>query len=150
MERKKIEIGYNEVNVGDVFVSPSRTVSESDIMTFAGMTGDNNEIHTSAAVAAKGRFGKRIAHGMLTMGIANGLYVRMGLFENSVLLEIQNWKVPKPVFLGDSIYLKLTIEGKRETKKPEWGICDMKYEVFNQDDEYVAGGMIIRMVPIRR
>ena len=144
-----MEIGYNAVNVGDSFISPSRTISEADIMLFAGLTGDINEIHTSEMVAQKGRFGKRIAHGMLTLSMANGLYARLGLFENSVFLEVRNWKSVKPVFLGDTIYLKLTVESKRETKKPEWGICNMKYEVFNQDDVLVSEGVFVRMVPIR-
>ncbi len=149
MVNEKREIGYNEVNIGDVFISASRTVSEADIMTFAGMTGDNNEIHTSEAYAKTTAFGTRIAHGLLTLGIANGLYVRMGLFENSVMLEIKEWKIPKPVKLGDTIRLRLTIEDKRPTKKPDKGICNMRYEVLNQNDEVVAGGLLIRMVPIR-
>lgn len=140
--------GYNEIETGDVFVSASRTVTEADVMMFAGLTGDMNEIHTSEAFAQKGRFGRRIAHGLLILSIANGLYVRLGIFENSVLLEIKDWKVPRPVFIGDTVRLRLTIKNKRVTKKPEWAVCDMGYEVVNQNEEIVGEGTMVRMVPV--
>ena len=125
-------MNYEEIKEGDVFTSPKREITAADIDAFAELTGDNNEIHTSEEYAKNSRFGTRIAHGMLVMGIANGMYVRMGIFKNSVLMEIKEWKLMRPVKLGDVIYLKLTIESKRQTKRPGFGICEMKYEILNK------------------
>ena len=86
---EKKSMGYDEVNAGDVFESPARKITEEDIMTFADLTGDHNDIHVSEEFAKKSRFGTRIAHGMLIMGIANGMYVELGIFRNSVLMEIK-------------------------------------------------------------
>ncbi|MDO4859794.1 MAG: MaoC/PaaZ C-terminal domain-containing protein [Bacillota bacterium] len=141
-------MNYEEIKEGDVFTSPKREITAADIDAFAELTGDNNEIHTSEEYAKNSRFGTRIAHGMLVMGIANGMYVRMGIFKNSVLMEIKEWKLMRPVKLGDVIYLKLTIESKRQTKRPGFGICEMKYEILNQDEDTAAEGTLVRMVPI--
>ena len=138
---------YEELKEGDVFTSPKREITEEDINAFAELTGDNNEIHTSEEYAKKTSFGTRIAHGILVMGIANGMYVRMGLFKNSVLMEVKEWKLLRPVKLGDVIYLRLTIGPKRETKRPGFGICEMKYEILNQDEDTTAVGTLVRMVP---
>ncbi len=141
-------MNYEQIKEGDVFTSPKREITAADIDAFAELTGDNNEIHTSEEYAKNSRFGTRIAHGMLVMGIANGMYVRMGIFKNSVLMEIKEWKLMRPVKLGDVIYLKLTIESKRQTKRPGFGICEMKYEILHQDEDTAAEGTLVRMVPV--
>ena len=141
-------MNYEEIKEGDVFISSKREITAEDINAFAELTGDNNEIHTSEEYARNSRFGTRIAHGMLIMGIANGMYVRMGIFKNSVLMEIKEWKLMRPVKLGDVIYLKLTIESKRQTRRPGFGICEMKYEILNQDEDTAAEGTLVRMVPV--
>ena len=141
-------MNYEEIKEGDVFTSPKREITAADIDAFAELTGDNNEIHTSEEYAKNSRFGTRIAHGMLVMGIANGMYVRMGIFKNSVLMEIKEGKLMRPVKLEDVIYLKLTIESKRQTKRPGFGICEMKYEILNQDEDTAAVGTLVRMVPV--
>ena len=138
---------YDEFEVGKLYVSPTRTISESDVMLFAGLTGDLNELHTSEAYAATTNFGTRIAHGMLTLAMANGLYTRCTAF-NSVFLGIESWKASKPVFIGDTIKLHLTIADKRRTKTGDRAILDMKYEVINQNDVVVAEGLFRRMVNV--
>jgi 3-hydroxybutyryl-CoA dehydratase len=117
---------YEDVEAGDEFTSPSRMLSESDVMQFAGLTGDFNEIHTSVTYAKENAYGARTVHGMLTLAMANGLYVRSGIFKNSVFLGIDNWKFIKPVKLGDTIWLKLFIQDKRETKDGLSGIMGIE------------------------
>ena len=80
MKRTEPLMTYEDVDTGDEFLSPSRTVGESDVFQFAGITGDFNELHTSEAFAESTPYGTRIVHGMLTLAIANGLYVRIGIF----------------------------------------------------------------------
>ena len=149
MKRTEPLMTYEDVDTGDEFLSPSRTVGESDVFQFAGITGDFNELHTSEAFAESTPYGTRIVHGMLTLAIANGLYVRIGIFKNSVFLGIDRWRFLKPVKIGDTICLRLLSEDKRETKDGKRGIIGMKYEVLNQKDEIVADGVLRRMVDKR-
>lgn len=150
MKRTEPLFTYEDVDVGDEFISPSRTIGESDVFQFAGITGDFNELHTSEMFAESSSYGTRIVHGMLTLSIANGLYVRIGIFKNSVFLGIDHWKFLKPVKIGDTIRLRLLIEDKRETKEGKRGIIGMRYEVLNQRDESVAEGLLRRMDDRRR
>lgn len=138
--------GYQDLDAGDEFLSATHTVSEADIVQFAGLTGDFNELHTSAIFAANTQFGARIAHGLLILSLANGLYVRLNLFETSVFLGIDQWKSTKPVFIGDTIQLKLTITEKRLAKDGKRGILGMRYDVLNQREELVGTGLFHRMI----
>ena len=141
---------FDDLDVGDEFVSATHTVSETDITQFAGLTGDFNELPTSRVFAATTRFGERIAHGLLILSLANGLYVRLNLFETSVFLGIDEWKSTKPVFIGDTIHLRLTISEKRLSRDGGRGIFGMKYEVLNQNDELVAVGLFHRMLSVSK
>ena len=76
---------FEEFTVGQKITSVGRTVTEGDIMSFAGLTGDYNQIHTDAAFAAGTQFGQRIAHGLLGLSIAVGLLMRTGVLEGTVL-----------------------------------------------------------------
>ena len=136
---------YGDFAVGDVFVSPTRSVTEYDIMTFAGLTGDQNELHTSIEYAAKTKFGQRIAHGLLVLSIANGLYFRT-VAANSVLLSINELKFPRPTLIGDTLRLKLTVAAKRLTHDPSRGILTWQYEMLNQREETVMTCTVLRMI----
>lgn len=146
MSKAASSLTYYDVEVGSQYLSPTRTIAECDLMQFAGLTGDFNELHTSSTFAEKSRFGQRIAHGMLILSIANGLYMRSGIFSSSVFLGIENWKSSKPVFIGDTLQLRLTIADKRLTKDEKRGIIGMQYEVLNQQGDIVAEGLFRRMV----
>ncbi|WP_270421687.1 MaoC/PaaZ C-terminal domain-containing protein [Acidaminococcus massiliensis] len=146
MNKKDMYYSYNDLSIGDQFISPSRTIAEYDLVQFAGLTGDYNELHTSKLFAESTPFGKQIAHGMLILSIANGLYTRCNIFKTSVFLGIENWKSTKPVMIHDTIKLRITIAGKRVTKDGKRGIIKMKYEVLNQFGEIVGEGMFNRMI----
>ena len=135
-----------KINVGDEFISSSRTISESDVMLFGGLTGDLNELHVSSAFAEKSKYGQRIAHGMLTISMANGLFYRFELFRTSVFLGIENLKLLKPVFIGDTLTLKMTIAEKRLTKDGKRYVLGMKYNLVNQHGDLVLDAMFRRMV----
>lgn len=137
---------YEDVKAGDVFYSPTRTITESDVLQFAGLTGDFNELHTSRTFAEKTKFGHPIAHGMLTLSMANGLYMRSNIFPSTIFLGIENLKFHAPVFLGDTIQLKLTIENRHLTSDGKKCIYSMKYDVFNQSEALVLEGLFTRML----
>lgn len=143
----------NTLYYGDILddfsvTTASRTISEADIMLFAGLTGDFNELHTSATFAANTSFSERIAHGMLTLSMANGLYMRTGYFNNSTVanLGIKEWRFDKPVKIGDTISVQITLHEKHLTSRPDRGIVNWKINVVNQNDETVASGIWTKMI----
>ena len=142
-----VDISYDDITEERYFVTSSRTVTEADVMLFAGLTGDYNELHTSREYAEKTAFGQRIAHGMLTLSIANGLYMRMNIFEKYTVanLGIEKWAFKKSVLFGDTLHVKLTLAEKRLTSNPDRGVIKWNVSVLNQNDEEVAGGIWVKM-----
>lgn len=130
---------YEQFGIGDVYVSQSRTVTEADVATFAGLSGDFNPLHTDAEFAKTTIFGERIAHGMLTVAMSTGMSNWSGLFAGTTiaLLE-QNIKYKGAVKFGDTIRLKMTVTEKSETSKPDRGIVTVAAQVLNQHDKIVV------------
>ena len=142
-----VDISYDEITEDTYFVTSSRTVTEADVMAFAGLTGDYNELHTSREYAGKTAFGQQIAHGMLTLSVANGLYMRMNIFEKCTVanLGIEKWSFKKSVLFGDTLHVKLTLAEKRLTSNPDRGVIKWNVSVLNQNEEEVAGGIWAKM-----
>ena len=136
---------YEGLQAGYRWVSPGRTITEGDIMTFAGMTGDLHPLHTDAAFAKQSAYGERIAHGYLTASMASGLAYRVGLDEGTAFAVLSTgWKFTQPVKIGDTIRVGVTLQQVRASRKhPAHGIIARKYEVMNQHDELVAIGDIV-------
>ena len=141
---------FEDLQTGDRDRTVGRTITEADIVNFAGLSGDFNPIHMDRAFAEKTFFKKRIAHGILVFSVASGLFTQseMNTFmKKSViaLMEIK-WKFLKPVFIGDTIHLEVEIIEKKETSKPDRGIVVVKRTVVNQDGDAVQEGDIIMMI----
>lgn len=130
---------YEEFELGAVYESQARTVTEADIATFAGLSGDFNPLHTDAEFAKTTPFGGRIAHGMLTVAMSTGMSNWTGIFAGTTiaLLE-QNIKYKAPVMPGDTIHLEMTVTEKSETSKPDRGIVTVDAKVLNQDSKVVV------------
>jgi acyl dehydratase len=137
--------------VGEKTISPGRTVTEADIVMFAGISGDWNELHTNAEYMKNSPFGQRIAHGMLTLSIASGLAIRARQhFEGLTFLGIDNVRFTAPVFIGDTVRVESEVlEAKTSKSRPETGILKFKNTVKNQRDEAVATWETVLMVPTR-
>lgn len=142
---------FEDFEVGDTFVTPSRTVGLADIATFAGLSGDYNPIHTDAEFARESQFGQRIAHGVLGMSILTGLITRLGVFEASTiaLLGIEEWRFKGPVFDGDTIHVKVLIEDKTLTSDGRRGVLRRRYQLTNQRGEVVQEGVMPLLVKCR-
>ncbi len=145
---QKLDLYFDDISEEQVFVTSTRTVSEADVMMFAGLTGDYNELHTSRTYAEKTAFGQRIAHGMLILSIANGLYMRMGYFNRSTVanLGIEEWRFRKVVLLNDTLYVRIALKDKRMTSDGKRGVVHWNVEVLNQNDEVVASGVWSKMI----
>jgi acyl dehydratase len=139
---------FEDVDVGFRFETPSRTITEADLVAFAGVSGDFNPLHTDAVYAVRSIYGERIAHGALVLSLATGLRQRTGLFDGTLmgLLEIRNWCFMAPVRIGDTIRVTNEIKELRETSKPDRGIMVQRIDVLNQDDAVVAGGEFVMLV----
>ncbi|WP_320178689.1 MaoC/PaaZ C-terminal domain-containing protein [Roseovarius pacificus] len=142
---------WEDFEVGEVIHTPKRTVTSTDIVNFACLTGDFNEVHTNWEYCKETQFGEPIAHGPLVYSIVGGLQYAAGINDGTLiaLLEINGWRMLKPVFHGDTIHAELTVTAKNETSKPNKGVVEMKREFKNQKGETVQQ-MEVKMLYKRR
>lgn len=135
---------YDDLFVGLAFRSPGRTITDADLVGFAGLTGDFSELHTSDVYAQASQFGKRVAHGMLGLAYAHGLmWARTGeLRETAVaFLGISDWRFVGPIFVGDTIFVNYQLAELRDSKsRPEQAIATFNVEVVNQQGTIVQRG----------
>jgi acyl dehydratase len=140
-----------DLQAGQSFVSPGRTITEADVMSFAAWTNDNNQVHTDAEFAKGTRYGQRIVHGMLGASLCLGLIARTGVFEGSAvaLLGIDQWRFTAPIFIGDTVTCTVDILSTRPTSKGDFGIVERQVTLRNQRSEVVQSGRMDLMVARR-
>lgn len=134
---------FDEWVVGEEYVSPGRTITESDVVMFAATTGDYNQVHTNAELMKDSIFGQRIAHGLLGLAVSHGLWTRSGDIEGNVIafLGVDEWKFLGPIFFGDTIRTKVRVVAtKASSSKPDRGVVKCFLELINQDDKVVQSG----------
>ncbi|HRQ37643.1 MAG TPA: MaoC/PaaZ C-terminal domain-containing protein [Chloroflexota bacterium] len=130
---------YEEFELGAIYDTQARTVTEADVVAFAGLSGDFNPLHTDAEAARNTPFGERIAHGMLTVAMATGMANMTGLMAGTTIaLMEQNIQYKGAVKFGDTVRLQMEVIEKRETSKPDRGIVKLAAKVLNQRDELVV------------
>lgn len=138
---------FDQFNVGDVFVCQGRTVTETDVVNFAGISGDYNPLHINEAYGRATPFGGRIAHGVLVLAMATGQINQLGIFEGTTLALLQQTiKYLGPVRFGDTIHLESKIVEKKETSKPDRGILTLENKVVNQHGQTVIEVQEVVMV----
>lgn len=142
---------FEEFSSGQRVSSPGRTVTEGDIVTFAGLTGDFNSIHTDAEFSKTSPFGQRVAHGLLGLSIASGLATRTGILEGTVLAfrEINEWKFIKPVFIGDTIHVEMEVKETKAMRRIGGGSVIIELSVVNQQAETTMRGVWTVLVASR-
>lgn len=133
---------FEDFKEGQRFVTAGRTVTEADVVRFAGLSGDYNLLHTNAEYAKSTPFGARIAHGLLVTAMVTGLVDRTGMLEGTTLAfrEIDEWKFVRPVYLDDTIYAILDVERTRPLPRLGGGAVTIRVDVRNQKDETVMKG----------
>lgn len=145
---------WEDLEIGEEYTSPSRTITEADIVNFAGLSGDYNELHTSEEFCKDTMFGTRIAHGLLGLAIASGLFTRTELCaqtsRNLIAFLGLEWKFKGPIKIGDTVTVKVKIIDKKETRNPERGIFVLKRELVNQNGEVVQEGETPLMIKRRK
>ena len=130
---------FEEIEVGEEYESPGRTVTEADIVLFAGLSGDYNIVHTDAEFMKGSIFGERIAHGLLGLAIQSGLLSRAMMPYATVAFGGLRWKFKAPIKIGDTIRVRARVVSKQETK-PDRGVVVLDRVVLNQRGEVVQEG----------
>jgi len=133
---------FEEFEAGQKIVSTGRTVTEADIVAFAGLSGDFTQIHTDAEYSKKSPAGQRVAHGLLGMSIASGLAAQTGVMEGTVLYfrEITEWKFIKPIYIGDTIHIELVVQETKAIRRIGGGTVTIALNVINQGGESTMKG----------
>jgi len=132
---------FEEFEIGTEVTSPGRTITEADVVNFAGLSGDYTQLHTDEEFAKETPFGQRIAHGALVLSIATGLAARLGFLEGTALAFRElTWKFSQPVFIGDTVHLKARC--KELKPKPRLGGGSVIFDVWvvNQEGKTVQKG----------
>jgi acyl dehydratase len=129
---------FEDYQLGEVVASGTRTVTEADIVNFAGLSGDFHELHMSEEFARRGPFGRRIAHGALVFSISTGLTIQMGGHENIIAFYgVDKLRFTHPTFIGDTIRVtKKVIEAS--ARDDARGVVGFETRVLNQRDEPVV------------
>lgn len=133
---------FEEFQVGQRYSTAGRTVTEADIVAFAGLSGDYNQIHTDAEYSKNTAVGQRVAHGLLGLSMVSGLAVQTGILEGTIVAfrEIKDWRFLKPVFIGDTLHVDLAVVETKNLSRIGAGIVLIEFDVLNQNDETVMKG----------
>jgi acyl dehydratase len=140
---------FEELSLGQGWRSPARTVTETDVVNFAGMTGDYNPLHVDHEFAGRGPFGRPVAHGLLGLAWVAGLGSTAPRPMTLAFVGISDWKFLKPVFVGDTLHVltevvSLDSEGRRT------GAVKWRRRLVNQEGEVVQEGYFETLVEKRR
>ena len=129
-------IFFEDYTVGDSRETLGRTITETDVVMHAGQTGDFYPHHMDAEWCKTQDFGQRIAHGTLIFSVAVGMTAG-AINPEAFSYGYDRLRFIKPVFIGDTIRVKVTIKEKRDHKRPDHGVVSELVEVFNQHNETV-------------
>jgi 3-hydroxybutyryl-CoA dehydratase len=142
---------FEEFALGDTAVSSGRTITETDIVNFAGLSGDFSQIHTNLEFAHGSGFGHRIAHGLLGLSIASGLLAQLGVIEGTVMaFRDMSWKFSYPIYIHDTIYVRTTVSDLKAVPRMGGGAVTFDLEVVNQEEKVVQSGQWMVLVASHR
>ncbi|MEU0493947.1 MaoC/PaaZ C-terminal domain-containing protein [Mycobacterium sp. NPDC006124] len=136
-------VSWSDLSIGLTFSSPGRTITETDVVTFAGNTADYSPIHVDHEFARASQFGGVIAHGLLGLSIAHGLMFGGGLLGHNAIafLGMSDWNFRAPIMPGDTIRVDFEVaELRRRSSVPDQGIVTFAVRVLNQRDHVVQEG----------
>ena len=132
---------YEDYTVGDSITSQGRTVTESDVVSFAMLSGDWNPLHTDAEAAKATPYGERIAHGLLVLSMATGLAERLGFMNQTVIGFMGlDWQFRAAVKIGDTIRVQATVSELKPMPRLGGGYVTFKVQILNQEDKVTQRG----------
>lgn len=126
---------FEDLEIGVKDRSSGRTITEADIINFAGLSADYNNMHIDEEFAKKTVFKTRVAHGMLVTSIATGLWFTMPRLATVAFMGLEDWRFSGAVFPGDTINLTRILTEKKDHKRPNMGFLTFEVNVHNHKDE---------------
>jgi 3-hydroxybutyryl-CoA dehydratase len=146
MSQEPTRLYYEDLNVGDEHLSTGRTVTETDVISFAGLSGDFNNMHIDEEFAKKTVFGTRVAHGLCVLSIASGLWFTMPRLATVAFMGLEDWRFSGAVKFSDTIRITRKLAEKKEHKRPNMGFLTFEVNVHNQNEEIVQKGKWVILV----
>ncbi|MER3426207.1 MAG: acyl dehydratase [Thermoleophilia bacterium] len=146
MSQEMRRLFYEDISIGDEDQSTGRTVTEADVVSFAGLSGDFNNMHIDEEFAKKTVFGTRVAHGLCVLSIASGLWFTMPRLATIAFMGLEDWRFSDAVKFGDTIHITRKLVEKREHKRPNMGFLIFEVSVYNQDNKVVQKGKWVILV----
>ena len=144
-----IHLYFDDLEIGQEWISSGRTITEADIVNFAGFSGDFNPIHVDHEFAKTTPFRRPIAHGFAVFSIGSGLGVMTPPLRTIALLRVINWNFLLPVFAGDTIRIKSRVLEKTLRGRGRRGEVVWYRGLINQDNKIVQEGQIVLLVEAR-
>jgi acyl dehydratase len=141
-----IHLFFDDVEVGQEWESLGRTITEADVVNFAGLSGDFNPIHLDHQFAATTPFRRPIAHGLLVFSVASGLGLYSPPMRTLAILELREWHFREPVFLGDTVRVVGKVVNKQVRGRGRRGEITWHRKVVNQEGKVVQEGVSVTLV----
>lgn len=137
---------FDDVEVGQEWESQGRTVTETDIVTYAGLSGDFNPIHMDHEFAKTTAYRQPIAHGLLIWAISSGLGMLAPSMRTLAFVSVREWHFRLPVFIGDTIRVKTKVLEKEERARGRRGVITWQRSITNQAGKVVQEGVTLTLV----
>jgi acyl dehydratase len=142
-------LAFDDLTVGDEWETPGRTITETDVVLFAGISGDYNPLHCNHNLADKGPFGQPVAHGLLGLAIATGLLSAAPRIDTLAFVSILDWKFILPIAFGDTISVVSRVEALQSQGRGRRGLVTWHRQIKNQDGRVVQEGKTQTLVRAR-
>jgi acyl dehydratase len=137
---------FDDVEVGQEWESQGRTVTETDIVNFAGLSGDFNPIHVDHEFAKNTPFRRPIAHGLLGVAITSGLGIHCPPMRTMAFMSIRDWTFREPIFIGDTLRLRSKVLEKEQRSRGRRGVITWLRQLVNQEGRVVQEGTTVTLV----
>ncbi len=140
---------FENLAVGDSWKSFGRTVTEADVVNFAGMTGDYDPLHVDHEYARQTPFGKPIAHGLLGLAWVAGLSSRSPCVKTVAFMKVESWEFLKPIYVGDTLHAETEVTSKRANGR-RTGYVTWSRRLVNQSGDIVQAGVFMTLVSVEK
>src|SRR3984893_16637589 len=137
---------FDDVSVGQTWQSPGRTITEADIVNFAGLSGDFNPIHMDHDFARSTPFRQPIAQGLRVFSVGSGLGIFAPPMRTLAILEIKEWRFHEPVYIGDTLRVRSEVLHKEPRGRGGRGVIPWRREIMKQDRKLAQEGITLTLV----